>query len=92
MGKTGAASALSASAASFVVVIVEKSKFSAKSEVCKVKGLSEIFSLTGLRQQNTLFIYQNGWRANLRAPSVILWPQILGHRRGPLNFFWIKQI
>lgn len=43
MGKTGAASAQSASVTSFVVVIVEKSKFSAKSEVCKVKGLSEVF-------------------------------------------------
>lgn len=43
MGKTGAASALTASVASFVVVIIEKSKFSVKSAVCKVKGSSEVF-------------------------------------------------
>lgn len=43
MGKTGAPLALTASVASFVVVIAEKSKFSVKSVVYKVKGSIEFF-------------------------------------------------
>lgn len=43
MCKTAAALALTAAAASFVVVIVDKSKFSVKSAVGKVKGLTEGF-------------------------------------------------
>lgn len=42
MCKTAAAWALTAGVASFVVVIVDKSKFSVKSAVCKVKGSIEV--------------------------------------------------
>lgn len=42
-GKTGAGSAPTVSVASFVVVIVEKSKFPAKSAVFQVRDSGEVF-------------------------------------------------
>lgn len=43
MCKTAAALVPTAGVAGFVVVIVDKSKFSVKSAVCKVKGSTEVF-------------------------------------------------